>query len=145
MSSSAEERILLNQIARGIVPLSEGEEWFRRLPPDRGKSVLRELSAMALQASFVPGDIAAAVERFGLVSGWTPCVLLGTGRPKVQMAKVLALPRDESERVFKLLIGLFSVADQRRRERCGEDCRHWWHSDLSDEDNVKRLLDSGAI
>ena len=139
------ERIFLNQIAQRCTSFEDGESWFFNQPEDRRRPLLRELSAMALQAGFVPADVRPAASLVRLKKGATPCVLLSVGRPKIQMAKVLSLPQSESSSVFKLLIGLLSIADQRRRKQCKADCQHWWHRDLSDESVVADLLSTMEV
>ncbi len=145
MESCAKERIFLNQAAQGLASLKEAEDWFLKRSKDNRKRILRELSIMALQAGFVPGDVESVVESFDLERTFTPCVLLSSGLPKIQVGKALMLPEVEAVKTFRLLLGLLSVADQRRRVRCGKDCRHWWHRDLSDESTVAQLLGSGGI
>ena len=145
MKILAKERILLNQIAQGCTSIEEGESWFFSQSENRRGPLLRELSAMALQAGFLLADVGPAASLVGLKKGATPCVLLGAGRQKIQVAKVLSLPQSEASSVFRLLIGLLSVADRRRRKQCEANCQHWWHRDLSDESVVAGLVSSMEI
>jgi len=130
-----DEVILLNQIAQGIRTIQEGKDWFLSLSVERRLEVLRHVSFLALQASAREEDVPLAIERSGLRRGYTPCVLLLNGRLKIQLAKVCALPPEEYEKAFILLITLLGIADSRRRTtKCVDGCDHWWHRDLSDED-----------
>lgn len=140
----AEDRIDLNRWAS--TPASKGValEWFRHQDGERRRDILREIGAMALQGGCMPGDTGTASETFGLNPRWTSVVLMHSGSPKVQLAKVLALPQSEEERTFVTLLALLGVADARRRAtKCAAGCSHWWHRDLEAATVRDSILQSG--
>lgn len=139
---SLELDIYLNQLAQGAKPLAAGAQWFAQLSDEGQIDALQRLTSFALQAQAVGSDVDGAIAKSGLKAGYTPCRVLaahteddqrGSSALRVALSKVIALPADERSKSFLLLIALFAVADQRRRERDFDPARHWWHRDLSDE------------
>lgn len=129
MPSDAE--VFLNRLAQGIAPEDEGRRWFGRLSADERLSALRSLWMFAAQAGAVEGDVDVAIIRSALKPTFTPSTLLKNGPLKVQVAKVLNLPESEQEKSFRLLLALFTVADERRRTTtCLGGCSHWWHATI---------------
>lgn len=141
--------IYLNQVVQGVISLAAGEQWFSQLPDGAQVEALERLAYFALQAGAVGADVDSAVVRSGLKTGYTPCRVLAAqtkNNPKassalrVALSKVIALPTNERSKSFLLLIALFCVADQRRRERNFDPVHHWWHRDLSDAQIVADIL-----
>ncbi|WP_157088609.1 DUF5958 family protein [Bradyrhizobium jicamae] len=128
-----DEEILLNQLAQGIVSASEGDVWFQAHNEDAQRRLLLGLNVLILQASPRQEDAVVAVSEARLKQTLTPSVLIMKPDLKVQLAKLVRLPESELPRVFKLLIKLLAVADnRRRREKPLDPVNHWWHRDLSD-------------
>jgi hypothetical protein len=119
----------LNQIAQGFLPWSVGVSWFTGLSSSERASVLRDLAYIASQAHPLAGEVEHAIDAAGLKRTFTPCVLVSKARaPEKAFHKVLSLPEAEWEKSFRLLLGLLSVADARRRaSQCAEGCSHEWH------------------
>lgn len=135
-----DHEIFLNQLAQGIQSLHSGKAWFSGFSVEERLDLLRLLSHMALQAGAREEDVPPAIERSQLRRSYAPCVLLLKGGLRGQIAKVLALPSEEYEKAFVLLLALLTIADTRRREsRCAGGCLHWWHQDLSKEQVVNAL------
>lgn len=140
----AEDRIQLNRWAAAPEHKSGASTWFEAKSREVWADILRETGMMAVQAGCKPSDVDAACLLFQLKASWTPCVLMGKGSPKSQLAKVLGLPDSEARRGFMLLLGLLAIADRRRRNtRCRGQCTHWWHRDLEDEGVRRSILESG--
>ncbi|XXX73574.1 DUF5958 family protein [Sorangium sp. So ce134] len=119
----------LNRLAQGLITEEEGRLWFGGLVEGEQRDVLGKLWFFAAQAGAREGDVDNAIARAQLKPSFTPCVLLKTGRLKIQAAKVLGLPLAEYEKSFRLLSALFQIADERRRrEECKDGCSHWWHT-----------------
>ena len=141
-----DEQILLNQLAQGIVSASEGDAWFQAHNEDGRRRLLLRLTALILQASPRQEDAAVAISEAGLKQTLTPSVLITKPDLKVQLAKLVRLPKSELPQVFKLLIKLLAVADGRRRRNKPLDLvNHWWHRDLSDPkivNDIKRTKGS---
>jgi hypothetical protein len=140
-----QRELLVNQIAQGVCPAREGEEWFSALPENEQQEVLRGIANMAVQAGARRDDAEDAVRRSGLKPTVTPCVLLTKENLPVQLAKIVNLPAGEYRKAYTLLMALFQIADARRRViQCAGGCSHWWHRDLSNGRVVEELLSSGA-
>ncbi|MER6218757.1 DUF5958 family protein [Streptomyces sp. NPDC001674] len=130
-----ERDVLLNELAQGLRPMSEGIGWFDGLDSEEQSEVLRFLRHHCIQARAVAEDASESIRRSGLRPTHTPAVLIARGRMDMQLGKISGLkPVDERRKAFRLLISVLAVADGRRRERfCSGGCGHWWH-DLSAAD-----------
>ncbi|MET7505833.1 DUF5958 family protein [Streptomyces albidoflavus] len=121
--------VLLNELAQGLRPMSEGVEWFDALGDADQSEVLLFLRHHCVQARAVTGDARESIRRSGLRPTHTPAVLLSRGRIDEQLGKIAVLaPPDERHKAFRLLVAVLGVADARRRARfCSGGCGHWWH------------------
>jgi hypothetical protein len=130
-----DEKILVNQLAQGIIEIQAGIAWFSSLDLPTRRSALAECNVFIANANPRPEDAANAVSASGLKPTFTPCILLMTGASiREQIAKIANLPESELEKAFRLLIALFGIADTRRRTLKPLDTKnHWWHRDLRDE------------
>ncbi|QXE36418.1 hypothetical protein KQY30_21425 [Streptomyces sp. GMY02] len=124
-----ERDVLLNELAQGLRPMSEGIEWFDGLGREEQSEVMLHLRHHCVQARAVAEDAQEAIHRAGLRLTHTPAVLISRGRIDEQLGKIAGLtPLDERRKAFRLLIALLTIADTRRRERfCSDGCGHWWH------------------
>ncbi|MGW4374906.1 DUF5958 family protein [Streptomyces albidoflavus] len=124
-----ERDVLLNELAQGLRPMSEGVEWFDALGDAGQSEVLRFLRHHCVQARAVTGDARESIRRSGLRPTHTPAVLVSRGRLDEQLGKIAGLtPPDERRKAFRLLVAVLGVADARRRARhCSGGCGHWWH------------------
>lgn len=145
-----EFEILLNQLAQNIKPIEFGREWFDGLDDLSKQNVLQKLTHYSIQARASCDDVDQAIVDSELKPTFTPCKLIragcaqstvGQGGLNTYLYKLCSLPKNEREKSFRLLLSLYSIADQRRRENlCDDDCSHWWHSNLSDPAIVNNLL-----
>ncbi|MET7813463.1 DUF5958 family protein [Streptomyces sp. NPDC005395] len=124
-----ERDTLLNELAQGFRPMSEGIEWFDGLGQDEQSGVLLFLRHHCVQARAATEDAQEAIRRAGLRLTHTPAVLISRGRIDDQLGKIAGLaPLDERRKAFRLLTAVLAIADARRRERfCSDGCSHWWH------------------
>ncbi|MEV0007209.1 DUF5958 family protein [Streptomyces sp. NPDC051840] len=125
----AERDVLLNELAQGLRPMSQGIEWFDGLGQEDQSEVLLFLHHHCVQARAASEDAPEAVRLAGLRLTHTPAVLISRGRINQQLMKIAGLtPVDERRKAFRLLIAVLAVADARRRELfCSDGCGHWWH------------------
>jgi len=121
---------MLNELAQGLRPVSQGIEWFDALGPKEQSEVLLFLRHHCVQARAVAEDGPEGIRRAGLRPTHTPAVLITRGPIDQQLGKIAGLtPVDERRKAFRLLIAVLAIADERRRERfCSGGCGHWWHS-----------------
>jgi hypothetical protein len=134
-----DNEIYLNQLAQGVLPVSAGVEWFGQHEASDQLDILRSLYYFVIQSGATKTDAENAVALSGLRASYTPCVLIVKGRISEQISKILQLPKEEYTKSFRLLVSLLSISDAKRRAGCGEDCSHWWHRDLSQEDELQRI------
>lgn len=119
--------VVLNELAQGLRPTTEGVEWFEGLSEDDQRKVLHSLVGFCGQARACEDDVPESIARSGIRPTHTPAVMLTKWR-----FGMTALPADELTKSFRLLVALFSIADTRRRTRhCADGCGHEWHN-LSD-------------
>ncbi|MEU6244239.1 DUF5958 family protein [Streptomyces sp. NPDC047024] len=125
----SERDVMLNELAQGLRPMSQGIAWFDALGPEEQSEVLLFLHHHCLQARPVTEDGPEGVRRSGLRVTHTPAVLVTRGRIDDQLGKIASLtPHDERRKAFRLLVAVLGLADARRRERfCSDGCGHWWH------------------
>lgn len=125
-----ERDIMLNELAQGLRPMSQGIEWFDAQDTQEQSEVLLFLCDHCIQARAVTEDGEESIRRSGLRPTHTPAVLITRGQIKQQLQKIVDLaPVDERRKAFRLLVAVLAVADERRRARfCSGGCGHWWHS-----------------
>lgn len=120
--------ITLNRLAQGLDSLESGVTWFNEMSLNDRKEVLRELRVFVIQAHPTHADAELAVMRSGVRSTATSAVLLLRPNLRDAMGKITNLPELELERVFRLLLLLLGIADDRRKRiSCANGCSHWWH------------------
>ncbi|MGI5404974.1 DUF5958 family protein [Streptomyces sp. CA-135486] len=121
--------VVLNELAQGLRPLSQGLEWFEGLTDVEQSVALRDLCQFCVQARATSGDALEGIRRSGLRPTHTPSVLVMRGQIDMQLGRVANLtPRHERIKAFRLLIQVLGLADARRRERfCADECSHEWH------------------
>ncbi|MET9610870.1 DUF5958 family protein [Streptomyces sp. NPDC006512] len=124
-----ERDVILNELAQGLRPMSQGIEWFDGLSPEEQAETLLFLRHHCVQARAVIEDGPESIRRAGLRLTHTPAVLITRGRIDQQLGKIASLaPLDERRKAFRLLIAVLAISDARRRERyCSDGCGHWWH------------------
>ncbi|GGS21772.1 hypothetical protein Snoj_22720 [Streptomyces nojiriensis] len=124
-----ERDIILNELAQGLRPMSQGIDWFDAQGPEDQDEVLLFLRHHCMQARAVTEDGPESIRRAGLRPTHTPAVLITRGPIEQQLRKIAGLtPVDERRKAFRLLVAVLAVADERRRERfCSGGCGHWWH------------------
>ena len=141
--------LFLNQLAQGVKPLGEGEDWFGAQAVEVQREVLQTLVVFIIQAGAIGEDAGLAIRASSLKATYTPCTLLikaaeldprGSAELRIRLAQIIGLPIDERRKSFRLLLSLLGVADGRRRKKCIPPERHWWHRDLSDDAIVKEIL-----
>jgi len=120
----------LNRIAQGLIPIAEAISWFEGLSSEEQRTVLWALVRVTFQAHPLKSEVEPAINQAGLKPTFTPCVMaLKADDPIRGFDKLGNLPPHEWVKTFRLLIALFSIADQRRRETsCKNGCTHAWHN-----------------
>jgi hypothetical protein len=144
-----ETDIYINQLAQNIIPQQEGNVWFGDLTPDGQLDVLRRIVFFILQAGARGIDVESAINDCKLKSTYTPCQLLlkafkqepeGNKLLSTQLSKLVNLPVNERHKSFVLLISLFRLAEQKKREKGLKPDKYWWHRDLSNEQVINEII-----
>lgn len=119
----------LNQIAQGLIPWDAGVEWFETSTAAEKSVILGDLGFMVHQSHPLVAEVQPAIEKSGLKSTFTPCVLaLKSDPPERAIHRIVTLPESERLKSFEFLLALFSIADRRRRSTvCKSGCTHEWH------------------
>ncbi|QFX79492.1 DUF5958 family protein [Streptomyces sp. SYP-A7193] len=121
-----ETELVVNEIAQGLRPLDAGASWFSRLAPTRQQMVLREVAGYAMQTHVTAADGRVGVARSGVKPTANPSVMICMDPPRYGFAD---LPSAEHVNAFRVLVSVFAVADNRRRETyCKGACGHAWHN-----------------
>lgn len=121
--------LTLNRIAQKQLTLEEGVEWFRTLSSDGRANAIERLRFFCHQSHPTDAEKAQAIELSGLRATHTPCVLLLKFSLGEALLKIVGLPEQEHERVFRLIVAVLTVADtRRRRTECKGGCYHGWHN-----------------
>ncbi|MET7289595.1 DUF5958 family protein [Streptomyces sp. NPDC005573] len=116
--------MILNELAQGLRPTTEGVEWFEGLVEDDQRKVLHALVLFCGQARARSGDVPESIARSGIRATHTPAVMLTKWRFGMEN-----LPAYELTKSFRLLVALFTIADTRRRSLyCAGGCTHAWHN-----------------
>ncbi len=121
--------IAINKIAQGIIPIEDGMEWFASENEESKSEIMRALDLCIFQSHPNEEDIENGIEKSGLKETYSPCVLIRKKPFNDVRQKVLNMSGLDQMRSFKLLITVFGVADERRRnEQCIGGCTHDWHN-----------------
>jgi hypothetical protein len=100
-----ERDVILNELAQGLRPMSQGIDWFNALGPQDQSETLLLLRHHCVQARVVADDGPESIRRAGLRPTHTPAVLIAQGRIDHQLGKIASLtPRDERRKAFRLLV-----------------------------------------
>ncbi|MGW0536587.1 DUF5958 family protein [Streptomyces sp. NPDC003032] len=71
--------VILNELAQGLRPMSQGIEWFDGLSPEEQSETLRFLRHHCIQARAVIEDGPESIRHAGLRPTHTPAVLITRG------------------------------------------------------------------
>lgn len=137
---SLEDQIALNQFAQSLRTTDDLLNRFSGLTLEGKRFFLLQFSGMIQQSKPVDSDIELAIEESRLKPTFTPSVLLRTHRLKIGIPKILALPGDELNKAYVLLLYIFKRSYLRRHLVEKGTPSKWWYADLSEEAFVNSLL-----
>ncbi|MFI5555491.1 DUF5958 family protein [Streptomyces sp. NPDC051738] len=83
--------VILNELAQGLRPMSQGIEWFDGLSREEQSETLLFLRHHCVQARAVTEDGPESIRRAGLRLTHTPAVLITRGRIDQQLGKIASL------------------------------------------------------
>jgi hypothetical protein len=121
--------IAINKIAQRIIPIEEGVEWFTSASDESKSEIMRALDLCIFQSHPNNEDIENGIVKSELKETYSPCVLIRKKPFNEVRQKVLNMSGLDLVRSFRLLITVFGIADERRRnEQCIGGCTHDWHN-----------------
>jgi hypothetical protein len=135
-----EEQTLINKYAQDLIGLNDLISPFESMDISQKRDTLNELRFLILQSKPTNQDIDLAIKESGLKATYTPCVLLGKGVEQHNLKKIVLLPESELIKVYALFLSLFKIAYKRRFNEERDNPGKWWYWDLSNEDNVRKIL-----
>lgn len=135
-----EEQILINKYGQDLIDISQLSHIFNLLNVPEKREFLNNIHFFILQSKHIDDDIEMSINNSGLKPTFTPCVLLKKGVANYNITRIIQLPEEELDKVLLLLLSLFKVAYQRRFKLEMNSYGKWWYSDLSDSENVKKIL-----
>ena len=137
-----EEEIFLNQFSQGIHTLDEMKEWFESYEIHDKRDIIENLFNLMLQSHPKIEDIESSALSIGKIRSSSAIMLLNRSKPFNRFGyKICQLPEKELTNGFCILLLTLSRADNRRKNvEIPEECRHWWHKDLSDTHYLEELV-----
>ncbi len=134
-----DDEILINQYAQELVSINLLVDWFTMLEGDKKRERLNDLIHLIIQSKANNDDASIAINKSGLKTSFTPCVLLQKGVTNDNLYRIVKLPDNELNKVFNLFISLFSIAYKRRYEVEKNDPNKWWYWDLSTPGIIEKI------
>jgi hypothetical protein len=135
-----EDEILVNKYGQELIEIKLLIDVFGLLDWPQKKLFLNDILYLIMQSKPNEGDIEIAIEKSGLKSTYTPCVLLRKGVANHHLIKIVELPETELNKAFVLLLNLFKLAYRRRLDIEKDDPHKWWYWDLSDSKKIEMII-----
>lgn len=132
--------ILINQYGQKLKTDAELLEKFESLSPEDKRYFLKGIEYLIIQSKVNGEDIDEAIKNGRLKPTFTPCVILKKGLHLGNYEKVINLPENELNKVFRLFINLFKVGYYRRYLQEQGHPHKWWYWDLSDIKNIEKII-----
>ncbi|MDV6168943.1 DUF5958 family protein [Flavobacterium sp. DG1-102-2] len=134
------DEILFNQYGQNLVDVRSFQLKFNYFNLDEKRNYLKYLLFLIGQSKSLESDIPTVILNSKLRPTFTPCVLLKKGVKYHNLMNIVELPENELDKSLILFLNLFRIAYQRRLEIEKADGDKWWYSDLSDDENVRVII-----
>lgn len=140
-----EEEIFINQFSQQLHSLEEMRGWFNLHCFEDKKDILKLLLLLVIQSHPTYNEIEDSAISLKKLSSTPATKLLNKNKPFSKFGyEICNLPEKELTTGFEILLLTLAKADTRRKEQeKTEDCHHWWHKDLSNEDYLNKLKKYG--
>ena len=137
--------IILNLYAQGGLSGQRIEEYFSSLGEDKKKEFVNKLLFLAQSSNVSERQLDTALQNSGYRNTINYYNMLKSRRNvfRNNLFRLKELEGKPFRQGFILLLELFREAYKYKALQCGEregECIHWWHSDLSNEDILNRIL-----
>ena len=139
------EEIFLNQFSQGLVTLEKMNEWFTAYDLLNKKDIIYNLLNMVIQSHPTYDEIESSAISLNKITSSSAVKLLNRNKPFNKFGyEICDLPERELQTGFNILLLTLAKADKRRKEQeDSNNCTHWWHKDLSDEEYLQKLRNNG--
>lgn len=141
-----EEEIFLNQFSQNLHSLDEMNRWFESYDLLNKRDIISNLLNMVIQAHPCYDDIAISATQIKKDKSTSAIMLLNRNKPFGKYGYLICdLPEKELINGFDILLLTLSKADNKRKQlENSNECCHWWHKDLSNQDYLETLRKSRA-
>jgi len=134
------EEIAVNKYGQNLISINDITDKFILKILNDKKEYLSEIVNLIQQSKAKDDDISLAIKNSNLKSTYTPCVLIKKGLISNVFENMISLPENELQKVLILFLSLFKIAYERRYKSEKNNPNKWWYWDLSDEENIKKIL-----
>ncbi|NDV80439.1 DUF5958 family protein [Bacteroides sp. 51] len=135
------DELLINQYAQEVIAIELILKRFNELTLDEKREYLSLfIGYFIIQSKPFDSDIPKAIEESKLKPTYTPCIMIKKGVATHNLLTISKLPEDELNKVLRLFLSIFKIAYLRRYEEEKENTNKWWYWDLSDKNNVDKIL-----
>jgi hypothetical protein len=137
-----EDEIFINQFTQKINNLDEMNKWFFSHYLEEKRNIVKLLINLVIQAHPTYDEIKESADLLQKSSSPSAIKLLNKNKPFNKFGHELSnLPEKELLNAFDILLLTLSSADNRRKEEEDpENCNHWWHKDLSNNEYLDSLI-----
>lgn len=135
--------ILVDKFGQSLIDASELLTEFDACDLVCKRRTLNDILYLVLQSKVADSDIDMAIKNSRLKPSFTPCVMLKKGTALHNLERMAGLPEAELGKVYILLLHLFKIGYQRRFEDEKNNVSKWWYWDLSDKNNIDKILSAG--
>lgn len=144
---SINEEIFINQFSQGLFTIEQINDWFQSYDFSNKKDILYNLLNMVIQAHPTYYDIESSAISLGKIMSPSAIKLINKNKPFNKFGhEICNLPENELKIAFDILLLTLSKADFRKKNMENKDeCNHWWHKDLSDEDYLQKLREDYLV
>ncbi len=139
-----DEEIFLNQFSQNMHSLDEMNCWFETYDLLNKRDIMENLFNMVIQSHPVYDDIESSVLSLDKGKSSSAVMLLNKNKPFGKHGYLICnLPEKELLNGFDILLLTLSRADNRRKnQETPNECSHWWHKDLSDQNYLEAIRQS---
>ena len=135
------EILQINKFGQNLVNIENIILPFIDFSLSKKREYMEDIVSLILQSKPENEDANIAIVESGLKPSFTPCVLLvKNGVKEFGLLKIVQLPESELIKSLILVLTLFKIAYKRRFALERNDPGKWWYWDLSDKENLIKII-----
>lgn len=141
-----DEEIFIYQFTQGIYSLQEMNTWFEAYDLQNKRDILENLFCMVVQSHPTYAELETAAIDLKKITSPSAVMLLNRNKPFEKFGhQICGLPEKELLNGLDILLLTLTQSDTRRKlQENPNECRHWWHKNLSDEKYLESLRNTLA-